>query len=221
VSEPITDVASPSRIDVPPLRSPLSTEHTMAEAVTTIEGGAEVLRSYGDLDAERTFVNGTVGLADITVRSKIDFRGEPEQAYVSATDDLLAKIALDWWVVFAPPGPVIERVASMTSLAGRAAMVTDVTHLYAGFALAGPALPDVIARLSSWDPATLEPGAATGAPIADVRAVVVRRTIDVPTLDIYVAMECARYVWRSILPVVERCRGGPVGWDALREEGWR
>lgn len=221
MSEPITDITAPSWIGVPPLRSPLAAEHTTADAVTTIEGGAEVLRSYGDPDAERSFVRGTVGLADITVRSKIDLRGRPEQAYAAGADDIVARIAPDWWVVFGPPEPAIERVASMGSQAGQAAMVTDVTHLYAGFALVGPALPDVIARLSSWNPATLEPGSATGAPFADVRAIVVRRAIEVPSLDVFVAMESARYVWRSILPVVERCGGGPVGWDALREQGWR
>jgi hypothetical protein len=34
-------------------------------------------------------------------------------------------------------------------------------------------------------------------------------------------MELARYAWRSILEVVERLGGQPVGWDALREQGWR
>ena len=37
-------------------------------------------------------------------------------------------------------------------------MVTDVTHLFAGFALAGPRLPDVLARPTSWDPASLARG---------------------------------------------------------------
>jgi glycine cleavage system aminomethyltransferase T len=104
---------------------------------------------------------------------------------------------------------------------GASAMVTDVTHLYAGFALAGLSLPDALARLTAWDPWTLDAGEATGAPIADVRAIVVRREASVPLLEVWVAMEFARYAWRSILEVVERLGGEPVGWEALRGQGWR
>ena len=46
-------------------------------------------------------------------------------------------------------------------------------------------------------------------------------TASVPVMEIWVAMEFARYAWRSILEVVERLGGEPVGWDALRELGWR
>ena len=77
-------------------------------------------------------------------------------------------------------------------------MVTDATHLFAGYALCGPALPELLARTSGWNPATLAPGAATGAPIADVRAIVVRRDLEVPVLEVYVATELARYVWETL-----------------------
>ena len=109
----------------------------------------------------------------------------------------------------------------MQAAVGTGAMVTDVTHLYAGFALAGPSLSDALARLTSWDPSGLDVGSATGAPIADVRAIVRRREASEPVMEVWVAMEFARYAWRSILEVVERLGGEPVGWDALRELGWR
>ena len=162
-----------------------------------------------------------IGLADVTVMSKIDVRGDVEPALSSALDDGVARIAKDWAVVFAAPGPVADRVAAMQAAVGAAAMVTDVTHLYAGFALAGPSLSDALARLTSWDPSGLDVGSATGAPIADVRAIVRRREASVPVMEIWVAMEFARYAWRSVLEVVERLGGEPVGWDALRELGWR
>ncbi|MEP6972892.1 MAG: hypothetical protein ABI869_01970 [Actinomycetota bacterium] len=195
--------------------------HQANGAMTQVVDGAEVVRSYGDTDEERGILTGAVGLADITVRGKIDVRGRIDGVVESVADDVVARIAEDWTLVFRPPGPVTERVISMATRAGHDAMVTDVTHLYAGFALAGPGLPDVIARLSSWDPATLQPGDAAGAPIVDVRAIVLRRQISLPFLEIFVAMEFARYAWRSISDVVERLAGGPVGWDALHEQGWR
>jgi glycine cleavage system aminomethyltransferase T len=206
---------------LPPLRSPLASIHAAFGSDVTIEDGAEVVRSYGDPDRERAALSDTIGLADVTVMSKIDIRGDLEPALASAHVDGGGRIAKDWAVVFAAPGPAADRVAAMQAAVGTAAMVTDVTHLYAGFALAGPSLWDALARLTSWNPSGLDVGSATGAPIADVRAIVRRREASVPVMEIWVAMEFARYAWRSLLEVVERLGGEPVGWDPLRDLGWR
>ena len=100
-------------------------------------------------------------------------------------------------------------------------MVTDATHLFACFALIGPRLPEVIQRATSWDPATLARGEATGAPIADVRASLVRRAIAPVVFEVFVATEFARYVWETLSGIVSDLGGAPVGWQALRAEGWR
>ena len=222
MSDPTTGTpTATASIAMPALRSSLAGVHARLGADVGVEGWAEFVRSYGDPDAELAVVTGGIGCADVTVRAKIDVRGDVDRTLSLFPADVVARIADDWAVVFSPPGPVADRVASMQTAAGSSAMVTDVTHLHASFALAGPALPDALARLTSWDPATLAPGAATGAPIADVRALLVRRETAVPILEVSVAMEFARYAWRSILEVVERLGGMTVGWDALRAQGWR
>ena len=111
-------------------------------------------------------------------------------------------------------------VSALDAVAGPHAMVTDVTHLFAGFALAGPALDAVLARTSSWDPSSLAPGSATGAPIGGARAVVLRGRLEIPLLEVYVAAEFGRFVWETLYGVVTAAGGGPVGWNALRAEGW-
>lgn len=209
------------RMSLPPLRSPLASIHAGLGAIVMAEGGAELVGTYGDQDRELAVVSGGIGVVDITVRAKIDVRGDVGRALSEVPGDVVARIAEDWAVSFFPPGPVTDRVASMQAAAGTSAMVTDVTHLHAGFALAGPGLSDALARLTAWDPSTLDAGSATGATIADVRAIVVRREASVPLLEVWVAMESARYAWRSILEVVERQGGEPVGWEALRGQGWR
>ena len=206
---------------LPVLRSPLTMIHASFGAEVLIEGGAEAVRSYGDPERERGAVAESIGLADITVRGKIDIHGDVDRVIASGSIEGLARLAHDWAMVFAPPGPVKDRVASMQASAGASTMVTDATHLYGGFALAGPRLPDALARLTSWDPSTLDAGAATGAPIADIRAILVRSEASVPLMEVWVAMEFARYAWLSILDVVDRLGGEPVGWDVLRERGWR
>ena len=204
-----------------PLRSPLATAHGRRGAEVAVEDGAEFVRSYGDREAELATVRSAVGVADVTVRGKIDVRGDVERTVSLFPAGVVARIADDWALLLAPPGPLEDRVASMQTAAGASTMITDATHLFAGFALAGPLVGEAVARLTSWDPATLAPGRATGAPIADVRAVVVRREGQLDVLELYPAMELARYVWEESVAVVERLGGAPVGWDALHAEGWR
>ena len=55
----------------------------------------------------------------------------------------------------------------------------------------------------------------------DVRALIVRRDLSVPVCEVYVATEYARYVWEALSSVVAGLGGAPVGWQALRAEGWR
>ena len=205
----------------PPLRSPLAATHAGLGAEVGVEGGAEFVRSYGDPDKELAVVADSIGVADVTVRAKIDVRGDVERTVALFPADVIARIAGDWAVLFSSPGAVADRVASMQTAAGASTMVTDVTHLFAGFALAGPTLPDAVARLTSWDPSTLAVGNATGTSIAGVRAIVVRRETSMQVLEVYPAMEFARYAWDAIVEVAERLGGTPVGWDALQAEGWR
>ena len=204
----------------PVMRSPAARLHAGLGAKFSSEAGWELPASYGDMEAERTLLRESVAMADITARGKIDARGRIDAALpVGGDGDLVARIADDWALILTPPGPVESRVRELEALAG-GALVTDVTHQYVGFALAGPGLEDLLARLTGWDPSTLPTGEATGAPIAEVRGVVVRRALAFPVLEAYVDSSFGRYAWDAILDVVLRLGGGPVGWDALRAEGW-
>ena len=201
-------------------RSPLARMHEGLGAAVDREAGWELVAHYGNEAAEGPTLKDAVGLADVTPRGKIDVRGALDGALSSAGDALTARVSNEWALVLTEPGGEELLLPKMEPAAGPGTMVTDATHLFVAFALAGPALPEALERLTSWDPATLKPGSATGAPIADVRAVLVRRDLDVPVLEAYVATEFARYAWEVVLDVVRRTGGGPVGWNALRARGW-
>lgn len=199
-------------------RTPMSRHHERLGASVEIEAGWELPVVYAD---EGAHLQGSVGLADLTPRAKIDVRGSVDGALGATGDALVARIAPDWAMVLDAPGAEEILLPKLEQAAGPDAMVTDATHLFAGFCLAGPQLDDALARLTSWDPSTLAPGRATGAPIGEVRAIVVRRDLAVPMLELYTAAELARYAWETLYEVVERLGGGPVGWRVLRAEGWR
>jgi glycine cleavage system aminomethyltransferase T len=189
--------------------------------VFTEEAGWEIPASYGDDEAERGAIRDRVAIADVTARAKVDLRGRIPDALPTPADTVLARISAEWAVMLGGPDTEGRLMRAIEPLAGSGTMVTDVTHLFAGFALAGPDLADLLERTSSWDAATLAPGEAAGAPIVEVRALMVRRDLPVPVLEVYVATEFARYVWEALSGVVAGLGGGPVGWQALRAEGWR
>jgi glycine cleavage system aminomethyltransferase T len=202
-------------------RSPAAPLSARRGAVFVEEAGWEIPASYGDDEAERRAIRDRVAIADVTARAKVDIRGRIPNALPSPADTILARISAEWAVMLGGPDAEGRLVRAIEPLAGSEAMVTDVTHLFAGFALAGPNLAGVLERTTSWDPATLVSGEAAGAPIVEVRALMVRRDLSVPVLEVYVATELARYAWDALSSVVAGLGGAPVGWQALRAEGWR
>ncbi len=204
----------------PPIRrSPVSRIHADLGAVFEHEAGWELPSAYGSNGVERALLTTSVAVADITARAKIDVRGSIDTALGSAGDAPVARIADDWALVLGEPGDEEVLLPKLEAGAGPGVMVTDATHAFAGFALAGPDLPDLLARTTSWDPSTLSTGDATGAPIADIGAVIVRR--EPSFLEVYVAVEFARYAWRTLHEAAAGLGGGAVGWNALRASGWR
>lgn len=202
-------------------RSPAARLSSRRGAVFVEEAGWEIPASYGDDEGERAAIRERIAIADVTARAKVDVRGVLPETLSVPGGAIGARISREWAVVLGAPDAEAGLLSSLEPLTGPRTMVTDVTHLFAGVALAGPALPDLIERVTSWDLSTLAPGEATGAPIAEVRAIVVRRDLTVPVLEVFVATEYGRYVWETLAATVSGLGGGPVGWQALRAEGWR
>jgi glycine cleavage system aminomethyltransferase T len=208
-------------VKAPIRRSPAARLSSGRGAVFVEEAGWEIPASYGNDAKERAAIRDRVAIADITARAKVDIRGELPEALSAPGDAIAARISREWAVVLGGPDTEVALLRELEPLGGPRTMVTEVTHLFAGMALVGPALPDLIERATSWDLSTLAPGEAAGAPIADVRALVVRRELSVPVLEVYVATEFGRYAWEALMGMVGGLGGAPVGWQALRAEGWR
>jgi glycine cleavage system aminomethyltransferase T len=208
-------------VRAPIRRSPAARLSSRRGAVFVEEAGWEIPASYGDDAAERAAIRDGVAIADITARAKVDIRGDLPEELVVPAGAIVARISREWAMILGEPNTEADLMRAIEPLAGPRIMVTDVTHLFAGVALIGPRLPEVIERATSWDLATLARGKATGAPIAEVRALLGRRDIAAVVLEVYVATELARFVWEALSGIVAGLGGAPVGWQALRAEGWR
>jgi glycine cleavage system aminomethyltransferase T len=221
-AEPPSD-ARPSRF-APVMRSPLAEPHRRLGAEFAVQGGWEVPLSYGDVERERRAIHEGLGIADITARGKIDLRGAVDSSLANllqTRNAQLARLSRDWALVFTPAGSLKSALHLMEQAADRLTMVTDATSIYAGLALVGPRVPDVLLRLTATDLGQLKPGHSVATQMLRIPAILLRRDLRVMVVEAYVGSEFARYAWEAIFTAGHPLEPDAVGWDALRAEGWR
>jgi aminomethyltransferase len=223
----------------PVKRSPGHRQHAALGARFVREAGWEVPADYGSVDDERQAVAEGVAVADVTARGKVDLRGDLAAAIpglagrralqsgavlAEGTQDggfHLARVSSRWIMALCRPSSLERTLAhAEEAAADGAAMATDVTSLYAGFALLGPAAAGVLSRLTSFDVGRLPEGACAATRVAEIPGVLVRPAVEGSPYEVYVGSEYGRYAWEAILEAGEPLGIRPAGWEALRAEGW-
>ncbi len=200
------------------MRSPVHHHHVALGARFIREAGWEVPAGYAPLDAERAVMRTGLVIADITARGKADLRGSIDELRARVplpVDAVFARVTPTWGVVLAGPGAVQTWIGAAEQAAGESTMVTDATSVYAGFALVGDRVDDLLSRLTPVDLSRLKPGTAVGAPLVKIPSIVVRGD---RATEVYVGSEYGRYVWESLLRIGHPLQLQPVGWEALRAE---
>jgi glycine cleavage system aminomethyltransferase T len=214
---------APSR-PVPVMRSPISARHHKQGATLAIEDGWEVPRHYQDLERERAAIREGLAIADITARGKIDIRGNVDSALASlpqARAAALARVSRNWALVLTPFPGLADALRLMAGSASRDTTVTDATSIYAGLALLGRRVPDLLSRLITADPSGLRPGYCLATQLLHLPAILLRRELPLMVVETYLPSEYATYAWEAIFNAAEPLTPEPVGVDALRAEGWR
>lgn len=203
------------------MRSPIHRQHVGLGCRFIREFGWEVPAGYRAIDAERELIRSGLVIADITARSKADLRGSVDDLRAHAPlppDAAFYRVSPAWALVMAPPGAIQAWLPTAEQVAGPSTMVTDATSVYTGFALAGATVPDLLSRLTSFDPSRIQGGVAVGIQVLKVPGIVWRSEWAV---EVYVGSEYGRYAWESLLTIGHPLHLQPVGWEALRAEGWR
>jgi len=200
------------------MRSPVHRQHVRLGCRFIREAGWELPAGYQATDAERQLIRSGLVIADVTARSKVDLRGSVDDLWANAPPPSNAtfwRLSSTWALVIAPPGAIQTWIPSADEVAGPSTMVTDATSVYAGFALVGARVPDLLSRLTSVDPSRLEPGVALGMPLVKVPGIALRTE---RAVEVYVGFEYGRYAWESLLRIGHPLQLQPVGWEALRAE---
>ena len=208
----------------PVMRSPIAPHHRRQGATLAIEDGWEVAHRYQDVDRERAAIREGLAIADITARGKIDVRGAVDSALASLPQTLgatLARISRHWALVVTPPAGLAGALTVLSGTASRGTTLTDATSIYAGIALLGPRVPELLSRLIATDPSSLRPGHCLATQMLRLPAILLRRDLPAMLVEAYVPSEFASYAWESIFAVAQPLAPEPAGLDALRAEGWR
>jgi 4-methylaminobutanoate oxidase (formaldehyde-forming) len=223
----------------PVKRSPGHREHARLGARFAREAGWEVPATYGSVDDERRALGEGVAVADVTARGKIDVRGDlqavlrrlcakktPAVGAVApggSTDARghVARLAERWALMLCEPDTVERCLAEAEAETNDgAAMVTDATSLYAGFALFGPDAAGALSRLTSFDAGRMAEGTCAATRVAEAPAILVRPAVGGAPFELYLGSEYARYAWESLLEAGAELGIRPAGWEALHAEGW-
>jgi glycine cleavage system aminomethyltransferase T len=208
----------------PVMRSPMTEIHRRLGAELIIQSGWELPRRYQDGDLERSAIKEGLGIADITARGKIDVRGaigSSLNALPQTRGATLARISRNWALVLTPAAGLTGAIEILTASADEQTMITDATSIYAGIALLGPGVPELLLRLTAIDPSELSPGDAVASQMLRIPTVLFRRELPIIAVEAYVPSEFGRYAWESMFEVAQPLGPEPVGWDALTAEGWR
>src|SRR5436190_4125788 len=161
----------------PVKRSPSHHQHAALGARFAREAGWDVPSDYGSVDDERQAVTEGAAVADVTARGKVDLRGDlapaiaslagrralvPGAVLAEGTRDggfHLARVSSRWALALCRPDSLERCLAHAEGATGGGeAMATDVTSLYAGFALFGPGAVGVLSRLTAFDIGRLDEG---------------------------------------------------------------
>jgi glycine cleavage system aminomethyltransferase T len=231
---------SGGRLSFEPIaRSPAHRYHAGLGARFVVEGRWEIPASYEHAEQEGRALRGGVAVADITARGKIDLRGEidpvlstlvqaatPTGSVVTIEGEgsgrmHVARLGGEWALILSEATAAGSCLASVE--AARKAddtLVTDVTGLYAGFALGGPKVFELLSRLTALDLAGLGTGTCAATRVAETSGILVRRPSSDEIVELYVGSEFGRYAWETVLALGRGVGALPIGWDALRATGW-
>ena len=206
------------------MRSSISAHHQRLGATLAIEDGWAFPRFYQDVERERAAIRDGLAIADISARGKIDIRGSVDGALASLPQTrgaTLARIGRNWALVFTRPAGLAGALTLMATTASSDSLLTDATSIYAGIALLGPRVPDLLSRLMTADPSSLLRGHCLATQLLRLPAVMVGRELPLTMVEAYVPSEFASYAWEAILSAAQPLAVELAGMDALRAEGWR
>jgi glycine cleavage system aminomethyltransferase T len=202
------------------MRSPVHHHHVARGARFMRESRWDLPAGYAAIDAERRIIRDGLAIADITARGKADLRGSIGDLGARVplpVDSVFARLSSSWALVLTPPGAIEAWIPAAEEAAGKSTMVTNATSVYAGFVVLGRQVQALLNRLTALDLSRIEPGMAVGTQVVKVPGLVVRGE---RAVEVYVGSEYGRYAWESLLTIGHPLGLEPVGWDALRAEGW-
>ena len=229
---------------VPERRTAMYHSQLAIGAVMADADGWQLPAHYGDPSREAEWLRGTVGVSDVSPIGKVRVVGEDAAQAVAAllpqAGDLFtgstgsvseadsplerggkllaARLAPDDFMVLTPAGVAPHAVNAMLSGRSNCAYAVDVTSGLCGVAIVGPAIKNMMSRITETDisPRALPDLSCIQSRFADVQGMLLRRDVNgIAMYQLYASREFGEYLWEVLIETAHEVGGGPVGTQAL------
>ena len=217
-------------------------------AVMADADGWQLPAHYGDASRESAWLRDTVGVSDVSPIGKVRVVGDDASHALgalvpSATDQLIStvvdaesplerggrllsvRLAPDEFLLLTPAGVAPLANDAMQSVHPDCAHAIDVTSGLCGFAIVGPAIHELMSRITEIDTSDrgLPDLSCIQSRFADVQALLLRRDVNgIAMYQLYATREYGEYLWEALTDTARDLHGGPVGTQpllALRDTG--
>ncbi len=216
-------------------RTPLHHWHVEHGARLADNDGWQVAAVYSAVEREIAAARAGLGLADLSAFAKVSVLGKGVAALTRALRGEAPELKpLDVAALTAPVSalacrlteeqllllanttqakPLDDQLTALTQ--GHLAVSADVTSAYAGFALVGPHIDELLAQLSSLD--VLPAGSCAETNLAGVQALLARPPEQaLPEVRVHVSWDLGEFVWERLLETGRGLGIVPLGLDAWR-----
>ena len=206
--------------------SALHRAHLALGARWVEEGEWRLPDSFADPEVEAEQVGRGVGLQDVSAIGKLDLKGREVErllAGLASTNQIpVLRLRPHHVLILTPPGrqaEIAEILLGALSQLPVCAHLTDLTSALSAFALVGPKVGEVLARLTSIDlrPHVFPDGACAQGGLAKVPVVVAREDLGpLPAYCLLVQREFGEYAWETIRQAGDNLSLIPFGLAAER-----
>ena len=227
--------------DAPERRTAMYYSQLGMGAVMADADGWQLPVHYGNLAQESGWLRGSVGVSDVSPIGKVKVVGaealqavaglvppameqgtgsvvEADSPLVRGGKLLSVRLVDDEFFVLAPPGVAQSAVDALRGGDSACAHVVDLTSGSCGVAIVGPAIQELMSRITELDtsPRAMPDLTCFQSRFADVQGILLRRDVNgMPMYQLYASREFGEYIWEVLVETAKEVGGGPVGTEAL------
>ena len=218
-------------------RTAMHQKHLVLGASLVNRDGWQQAARFDSVDDEAKLLRDTVGIYDISPKSKFGVKGDRLVQFISeifsestipnVTESnitrikdekvTLCRLAEDEILCLAAARSQKALAEALKNKSGQCAHTLELTSGLAGIGIVGPRATRLLSMISELNTSDSDFTnlCCAQSKFADIHGVVLRTDIgDLPGYQLYCGREFGEYLWEALMQAADVCGGGPVGFEA-------